>query len=122
MSRAWRAKRETGPLLQQLREERQALKAELVTLSPPANVVSLHRGAVKRYLEVVNDLASSLPHRQIGSDEGISAALRELVAHVTITPTTDRPSITIAGRLAALVGGDLFPESRGDIGGSGGGI
>jgi hypothetical protein len=115
---------ETGPLLAQLREEREALKAELATLSPPANVVSLHPRAVKRYLEVVNDLASSLPHRQVGGDEGISAALRELVASVTITPTTGRekPSITIAGRLAALVGGDLFPQSRGEIGGSGGAL
>jgi hypothetical protein len=36
---------------------------------------------------------------------------RPLVASGTITPTTDRekPSITIAGRLAALVGGDFVP-------------
>jgi len=113
---------ETGPLLAQLREEREALKAELATMGPTANVVTLHPGAVKRYLEVVNDLATSLPYRRVASDEGISTALRELVSSVTIAPTTDRekPTITIAGRLAVLVGADLFPHARGDIGGSGG--
>jgi hypothetical protein len=115
---------ETGPLLAQLREEREALKAELAAMTPPANVVTLHPGAVKRYLAMVNDLATSLPHRTVSGDEGISIALRDLVSCVTITPTSDKgpPKISVTGRLAVLVGGDLFPHSRGDIGGSGGGI
>jgi hypothetical protein len=52
---------ETGPLLAKLREERKALEAELSAIQPPANVVKLHPGAVKRYFEVVDDLATSQP-------------------------------------------------------------
>jgi hypothetical protein len=49
-------------------------------------------------------------------------ALRELVSCVTVTPTDKGPVIYVTGRLAARTGGDLFPQSRGDIIGSGGGI
>jgi hypothetical protein len=115
---------ETGPLLAELRKEREVLKAELAAMAPPANVVTLHAGAVKRYLEMVSDLATALPHRAVSGHEPVSIALRELVSCVTVTPTADGepPRISVTGRLAVLVGGDLFPHSRGDIGGSGGGI
>lgn len=78
---------ETTPVLAKIREEREALKAELAAMAPPANVIALHPGAVKRYLAMVNDLATSLPHRTIAGDEAISIALRELVSCVTVTPT-----------------------------------
>jgi site-specific DNA recombinase len=115
---------ETGPLLAELREEREALKTELAAMMPPANVVTLHPGAVKRYMEMIGDLATALPHRAVSGGEAISVALRELVSCVTVTPAADGepPRISVTGRLAVLVGGDLFPHSRGDIGGSGGGI
>jgi hypothetical protein len=48
---------ETAPLLATLREERKALEAELEAMEPPTNVVTLHPGTVKRYLEMVDDLA-----------------------------------------------------------------
>ncbi len=105
---------ETTPVLTKIREEREALKAELAAMAPPENVIALHPGAVKRYLAMVNDLATSLPHRTIAGDEAISIALRELVSCVTVTPTKKAPpKISVTGRLAALVGGELFPHSRG---------
>jgi site-specific DNA recombinase len=114
---------ETGPLLAQLREERKALQAELAKMTPPANVVTLHPVAVKRYLQMVNDLATSLPRREVASNEGISQALPELVSCVTITPApTGPPIIAVTGRLSLLIGGDLPPNFRGVIDGSGGGI
>jgi pimeloyl-ACP methyl ester carboxylesterase len=82
---------ETGPLLAKLREEREALEAELAAMTPPANIITLHPGAVKRYLAMVNDLATSLPHRTVSGDEGISIALRELVSCVTVTPVDKGP-------------------------------
>jgi hypothetical protein len=92
-------------------------------MQPPTNVVTLHPGAVKRYLEVVDDLATSLPRRTVASDQGIAVALRELVSCVTVTPTEKGPPVIDAtGRLAVLMGADLFPQSRGDISGSGGAI
>jgi hypothetical protein len=112
---------EMGPLLAQLREERKALQAELAAMAPPANVVSLHPVAVKRYLAMVNDLAISLPRREVASNEGISQALRELVSCVTITPApSGPPKIAVTGHLSVLIGGDLPPNFRGVIDGSGG--
>jgi len=112
---------ETAPLLAALREERKALEAELAEMPPPANVVSLHPGARKRYLEIVNDLATSLPRRHVASNEGISTALRELVSCVTITPADKGPpTIAVTGRLSVLIGGDMPPNFRGVIDGSGG--
>jgi len=114
---------ETSPRLAALREERKALEAELSAIQPPTNIVTLHPGAVTRYLEVVDDLATSLPRRTVASDEGIAVALRELVSCVTVTPTEKGPPVSdVTGRLAVLMGADLFPQSRGDIIGSGGGI
>jgi hypothetical protein len=55
---------ETGPLLAGLREEREALKAELAVMTPSANVITLQPGAVKRYFVIVNDLAR-WPHRTV---------------------------------------------------------
>ena len=115
---------DTGPILGELRMERKALEAELAEMAPPTNVVSLHPGAMKRYLEIVNDLATSLPQRDVASNEGISSALRELVSCVTITPPADKgpPTIAVTGRLSVLIGGNMPPNFRGVIGGSGGGI
>jgi site-specific DNA recombinase len=112
---------ETRPRLAALREERKALEEELTSMQPPTNVVTLHPGAVKRYLEIVDDLATSLLQRTVSVDEGIASALRELISCVTITPAEKGPPIIdITGRLAVLTGTDLFPTSRGEIIGSGG--
>jgi hypothetical protein len=92
----------------QLREERKALETEIAAMASLANVVTLHPGAVKRYLEMVNDLATSLPRRNFSSSEGISIALGELVSCVTITPAKKGPpAIAVTGRLSVLIGGDL---------------
>ena len=114
---------ETAPVLGTLREERKALEGELAEIAEPTNVVSLHPGAVKRYLQIVDDLATSLPRRDIASDEDISTAMRELISRVTITPSEKRaPMIEVTGRLSVLIGGDLPSTFRGVIDGSGGGI
>jgi hypothetical protein len=99
------------------------LEEELSTMQPPTNVVTLHPGAMKRYLEIVDDLATSLPRRAVFGDEELAAALRELISCVTVTPAQKgRPIIDVTGRLSVLTGADLFPTSRGDSIGSGGGI
>jgi hypothetical protein len=83
------------------------LETELAAIEPPTNVVTLHPVAVKRYLEMVDDLATSLPHREITSDGSIAAAMREFIARVTITPTEKGPpTVEVMGRLSVLIGGD----------------
>ena len=53
----------------------------------------------------------------------ISTAPRELVSCVTVTPVDyGSPKISVTGRMAVLVGGDVLPHSRGDMGGSGGAL
>jgi hypothetical protein len=92
-------------------------------MAPPVNVISLHPVAVKRYLAMVNDLATSLPRRKVASNEGISQALRELVSRVTITPApSGPPMVAVTGHLSVLIGGDLPPIFRGVIDSSGGGL
>ena len=59
-----------SPTLAALREERKALEAELAAMQPLTNVITLHPGAVKHYLEMVNDLATSLSRRTIASIGG----------------------------------------------------
>jgi len=46
-------------ILPRLREERKPLEQEIAALAAPANVVTLHPGAVKRYLEAVNDVTAT---------------------------------------------------------------
>src|SRR5258707_8623 len=76
-----------------------------------------------RSLEVVDDFATWLQHRTLSADEGIAAALRELISSVTITPAEKGPTIVdITGRMAVLTGANLFPTSRGDSIGSGGAL
>ena len=86
-------------------------------------------GAITPHIEVPESHSAALRSdhpagRTVSGDEGIAIALRELVSCVTVTPTADResPRISVTGRLSVLVGGDLFPHSRGDIGGSGGAL
>jgi len=62
---------ETAPLLAALREERKALEEEIAALTAPAKVVTLHPGMVKRYLEVVDDLATSLVRRNAPVTRGL---------------------------------------------------
>jgi hypothetical protein len=62
---------ETRPRLAALREERKALEEELMAMQPPTNVVTLHPGAVKCYLESW----TTLQHR---SRDEQSLAMREL--------------------------------------------
>lgn len=57
-------------------------------------------------------LVHTLRHRAIYDNEEISGALRELIAAIVIYPAgRDQPRIEVTGRLAKLVGADLFPQS-----------
>ena len=91
-------------ILPRLREERKPLEQEIAA---PANVVTLHPGAVKRYLEAVNDLATSLLRRNGycsgGSGIGVPGH------HHSSGKRT--PQVT--GRLTALIGAEVPPISVG---------
>lgn len=118
-----------------LRAERNRLEAELAGVDVPPNVVTLHPATVQRYREQVENLARALNNHMAEGEKEPAEAFRSLVAAVVVHRKHDDGGfdIEIKGKLAALIGADVFPNGRialdarhqnplGVIGGSGGGI
>lgn len=94
-----------------LRTRRTTIEAELASLAPAEKIVHLHPAVTERYLAAVGELSETLNRRLIEGHEDIARALRELVVKVTVAPGDGgEPTIEVAGRLAALTGGALFPQ------------
>jgi hypothetical protein len=55
-------------------------------------------------------LKAALERRLVDGGEVLATALRDLVGAVVIHPRKGEPAIEVTGQLAALVGGDLFPQ------------
>jgi hypothetical protein len=94
------------------RQCRDAARAELAPLTPPAKVVVLHPAALTRYLAAIDDLATALSRRLVEGDEEVATSLRELISAAVIHPAgKDDPKIEVTGRLAQLTSApDLFPN------------
>jgi site-specific DNA recombinase len=103
---------EASKRLPEARQRRDAVKADLGALAPPANVVELHSTALTRYLAAIDDLAATLSRRLVEGDEEVASALRELISAVVIHPAgKEEPKIEVTGRLAQLTNApDLFPQ------------
>ncbi len=101
---------EADRVLPPLRAERSRLKAELAATEVPPKIIALHPAVIARYLANVEDLEHFIARGE-DSDE-LSASLRALVDSVVIAPKEPGKPITVDvhGRLAALVGGEVFPE------------
>jgi site-specific DNA recombinase len=114
-----------GPRITQLTQEKQQLEGELSAAGPDP-IVSLHPSALTRYLAAVDDLAGTLAAGAIDSTRESPKALRDLIDCVLVHPpehSDAAPGLEIRGRLAALTGADLFPQTaRGVLSGSGGRI
>jgi hypothetical protein len=65
------------------------------------NVIELHPGAIKRYIEAVEDLAKASRRRT-----ELATVVRELVERVTVSPTESgkAPKVEALGRLEGLLG------------------
>jgi site-specific DNA recombinase len=102
---------EVGERMPQLRQRRAQLEAELAALAPPpAKTVELHPATVARYIGSIEELKVALERRLVDGGEIIATALRDLVGAVVIHPRKGEPAIEVTGQLAALVGGDIFPQ------------
>jgi DNA invertase Pin-like site-specific DNA recombinase len=112
-----------GGRFQTLKAERQQLEQELAEVPQEVNVVALHDKALSQYGIKLAQLREEL---QAGVDDGNSAGakgLRELVDSVTVRPNRNGGiSISIQGKLNALVGAEGFGRLGVVNGGSGGGI
>jgi len=95
----------------------------LASAEKPPEFISLHPAALTRYRLQVERLADSLRAHTAHGELEPAAALRELVESVIVAETApDEPlRIEVRGKLAALLGHDVFPQARvGGKGGSGG--
>jgi site-specific DNA recombinase len=114
-----------GPRVTALTAEKQQLEATLAAQGADT-IVALHPTALTRYLSAVDDLAATLAARAIDPANESPGALRELVDSIIVHPPANgagQPGLEIRGRLAALTGAGLFPDSRfGVQSGSGGRI
>ncbi|WP_374309978.1 recombinase family protein [Methylocella sp.] len=97
-----------------LRAERQKLESDLACAEKPPEMVSLHPAAILRYRQQVENLNQALSAETLGDDQEPVRALRELVAAIIVHPTQtgERLNIEVRGRLAALIGHDVFPQAR----------
>jgi site-specific DNA recombinase len=76
--------------------------------------VALHPTALARYRQQVEDLQKALSSESLGDDREPVRALRELVAAIVVLPTPPGAPIEVEvrGRLAALIGHEVFPAAR----------
>jgi site-specific DNA recombinase len=96
-----------------LRAERQQLETDLGGADRPPNVISLHPATIERYKGQIADLSAALAGKD-GMEEEAVVAFRKLVSAVIVHETArGQPmEIEIKGRLAALIGLDVFPQGR----------
>lgn len=97
-----------------LRAERQKLEADLAGADKPPEIISLHPAALARYREQVENLNRALSANVLGDDQEPVRALRELVSAIIVHQTApgEPISVDVRGRLAAVVGHDVFPQAR----------
>jgi hypothetical protein len=98
----------------ELQREKKRLDREIVSVAEPVNIVTLHPGAVDRYLSKVNDLSAALRSGSTLANNELTAPVRALieVAIVQPTPAGVAPDVEARGRIAALLGLDVYPQGR----------
>jgi site-specific DNA recombinase len=98
-----------------LKAQRLEVEAEIASLEEAPKIISLHPATLDRYTETVELLAASLAsHAEAPDDRGpLMRSFRELVLSVTVHPKGPREGfqVEVKGRLAALIGGDTFPQA-----------
>jgi site-specific DNA recombinase len=99
----------------ELKAQRLQVEVELAALEEAPSIITLHPAALDQYIETVDVLAAALAdHARAEDDRGsLVASFRALVHSVTIHPNGPREGfeIEVKGRLAALIGGDAFPQA-----------
>lgn len=94
-----------------LKQERNALRAELAAADQDDVVVALHPGLVDQYLSEISRLAAMISGDGGSPDQELFEAARSLIESVTVFPHGPRKGfeVEVKGRLAALIGGEAFP-------------
>jgi hypothetical protein len=91
-------------------------EVELTSLDEAPQTITLHPATLERYIETVDRLASVMAdHAQAADDRGaLVPDFRALVHSVTVHPRAAREGfqVEVKGKLAALIGGDVFPQAK----------
>jgi site-specific DNA recombinase len=97
--------------ISKLNEEKERFEGRLQDLSTPSTTVSLHPAAQERYLAVVENLAGAM--KEMSQWVEMVEAVRELIESVVVERTKpgEPLRLKVNGRLAALIGRPMFPES-----------
>jgi site-specific DNA recombinase len=97
--------------ISKLNEEKERFEGRLQDLSTPSTTVSLHPAAQERYLAVVENLAGAM--KEMSQSVEMVEAVRELIESVVVERTKpgEPLRLKVNGRLAALIGRPMFPES-----------
>ncbi len=108
---------EADKVLPALRLVRDQLQAELLACEEHPRVIALHPATIHRYLSTVEDLRLHLAEHASATDDRGSLVkdFRALVRSVTVhhPAGTKHIEVEVRGKLAALVGGDAYPEKVG---------
>ena len=100
----------------ELKEERLGVEAELAALEEAPVPIALHPATLDRYIETVNSLAETMAgHAGADDDRGsLISDFRALVHSVTVHPKAAWQGfeVEVKGKLAALVGGQVFPQAH----------
>ena len=98
-----------------LKAQRLQVEAEIAALEEAPKIITLHPATLDRYVETVDALAASVAeHAEAEDDRGsLVKSFRALVHSVTVHPNGPREGfqIEVKGKLAALIGGDAFPQA-----------
>jgi hypothetical protein len=111
---------EAGETLPSLRAERDAIKAEIEASEEPPKVVALHPAALTHYMRAIDELDAAIRAGVAAGSEASRRALRDLVERVVVIAAkrNGTVAIDIHGKLAGLIGGNVFPHARIRGGGS----
>jgi site-specific DNA recombinase len=105
----------------ELKEERLRVEAEMAALEEAPVPIALHPATLDRYIRTVNTLAETMAkHSKAEDDRGsLIEDFRALVHSVTVHPKGPRKGweVEVKGKLAALIGGDIFPQAHRNSGG-----
>jgi hypothetical protein len=101
----------------ELKSQRLQVEAELAALEQVPSIITLHPAKLDQYAETVDALAMALADHAAAEDDrgSLVASFRALVHSVTIHPNGPRQGfeIEVKGKLAALIGGEVFPQRSG---------
>jgi hypothetical protein len=101
----------------ELKTQRLQVEDELAALERVPSIITLHPATLDQYVETVDVLATALTdHAGAEDDRGpLIASFRALVHSVTIHPNGPRQGfeVEVKRKLAALIGGEVFPQRSG---------